>query len=194
MCRLGLLLISLVLAWPNVLGAQEIPKLTSGTRVRIRESSTGISATHSGVLVEVTGDTVAVQPEHRPDTLRVSLSSVTSIEVSQGLKSRTAAGIGYGALIGVAAGALTAVAACGIASSGEGSGCHALGEDPYADATGLTVAGGAVVGGIVGSIVGGIIGATHKGDKWEQVPQDHWDMSLAPRLDGGFSLAFAMSF
>jgi hypothetical protein len=184
MRRLTLLCSALLLAWSHGAPAQVPRQLVPGARVRISESHSGAATTETGTLVAIRADTLVLQPEHRVDTLRIPVGSVRTLEVSRGRKSRVGAGIGYGALVGVATGALVPLAVCG----GD------CGASSVGNFTGLLVVGGAVLGAVAGSVVGGVIGAAHSGERWEQVPSDRWHLSVAPRPRGGVALAVSVPF
>ena len=122
------------------------------------------------------------------ETLVLPRTSITKLEVSQGRKSRPGAGIGYGALVGLATGALGGAIlcksdyACSNPNQEEG------------DMTPLFALGGAALGAVAGGVVGGIIGASHSGEQWEQVPSKHWRLSAAPQLHGGVALNLSVAF
>ena len=127
-----------------------------------------------GYWMGLDGNQLTLGIEDRDDSLILPLVSLTKLEVSQGLKSRTLKGAGIGFLVGGAAGLATAAIACAIAGN-----CDA--DDPY---TGLVYAVFGVLGAGVGTLTGAIIGSTIKVDRWETVQLDQLRVGLTPRGHG----------
>jgi hypothetical protein len=171
MRKTALLLFSLFL--PIVAAAQRLTAPQIGTRVRAtpREAP---KSTISGLLVSHSGDTISVQVQPN-DTARLSLGSLSRLEVSDGYHSHFGKGAGYGFIIGVVGGAVVGAAAI----------------DPEWAGVGALL--GAGVGGGVGFLVGGAIGSSTTSERWRPAPgwEVNPDLSAQPR---GATVGIAIRF
>ena len=133
-------------------GAQSIPPLDRGARVRME--SMAIKRRETGIVIGTAGDTLVLATNGGRDTLAVSAGAIDRLELSQGTSSRSGAGMVYGGLIGLGAG----VVGLGVLLSGNDcSGCAVL----------LAVPVGTM---IVGGGIGAVVGAFIRGERWEPVP------------------------
>jgi hypothetical protein len=130
----------------------------AGARVRVR-SPTIADGALIGRVVFWRGDTLRLLPQRRVDTVVVSLSNVTRLEVS---RARRRPWLKYGAL-GFAAGAALGAIVGGIVGAVEN--CEGLSECGPA----LDVAVLGTIGGVVGVVVGTAVGAMRRVDRWEPV-------------------------
>ena len=124
----------------------------------------------TGTIESLSPDALVLKPEDRDSSQAIPFASMTKLEVSQGLTSRTSKGAGIGFFVGGAAGLATAAIVCAIAGD-----CVA--DDPY---TGLVYAFFGVLGAGVGTLTGAIIGSSSKTDRWETVSLDQIRVSLRP--------------
>lgn len=170
------LLLSPLVAW-----SQEPPAIVPGSRIRITEIGVGRSELRSGTVVTSGADSVILKLDSSGETMPFPLLWVSRIEVSQGRKGHTAAGVGIGLLAGAGAGALAAALNCNCAGGSD-------------DFTGIAALVGAGVGSVVGMVVGGVIGAVHKTESWEAVPSSRWRVSTGPACPGNLALALSRRF
>ena len=133
----SLLAIGLTAAPLTVIASQERPVLKSGDRVRIIAPSVS-RAPFVGTLVTLRTDSLVVQDG--ANVWRLSLASLTRLDISQGLTSHAGRGAGIGLLVGAGVGAVI------------GSGCD-LTVVPVSSEAGCIAVGVAVVGG-AGSLLG----------------------------------------
>jgi hypothetical protein len=171
--RLGAIvfLLSPLNAW-----AQDPSAIVPGSRVRITEK--GQSAPRSGMVVSAGADTVLLGIDS-VKTVPIPWEGISRIEVSRGQKGHTGTGVGLGALFGAGMGALIGAAASGSS------------EDISSE---ITAAVGAGVGAGIGVLVGAAIGSTVKSEKWEEVPQNRWQVSVWPTGPGSCVLALSVGF
>jgi hypothetical protein len=149
----------LLLAFPNVAIAQDSTQLQAGSRIRIKPAGPGRQWV-TGSLLELQGDSVRLLTSRpRIDSLALALNSVTALERSQGVRSRT----GKGALIGLGTGALAGLV-LGIATYEPCTGFCVLDLDQAE-----TGALGALFLGLLGTGVGMLVGATVREDRWVPV-------------------------
>jgi hypothetical protein len=148
MLKTALLLLSLFL--PIVATAQRLAVPRIGTRVRATPRA-GPGSTITGLLTSHSGDTIAVQVQSN-DTARISLSSLSQLEVSDGYHSNFGKGAGYGFIIGAAGGAAVGAAAI----------------DPEWAGVGALL--GAGTGGLLGFLIGGGIGSSTTSERWRPAP------------------------
>lgn len=171
--------------------------LQPGRRVRLSSPSTDLHNAVATVLW-LHGDTVVVRSGgfrvnghgHRlTDTTvtSVPLAAITELAVQRGTRSNTgtgaAMGLGVGALVGV--GLAVATSASEKECSSDAMFCW--------ETTGADYAGGVVAIALLGGALGAIVGAVTKTDKWEEVPLDHLQVSIAPTRNGlgiGARIAF----
>jgi hypothetical protein len=168
---LAITVFTLVSAAPAV--AQGALWLRPGAKVRVTAPTLGLSE-QVGSVQELKGDTLVLQVDAmrrghlQADTLHVTVPAITKLDVGTGRRGHLLEGAGIGFLLG---------AVIGLAS----------GDDPPAEGfLSSSYSAGEKAGalGVVIGSVGAIIGATHKSDKWAEVPIDQ----LRPRLiarDGG---------
>jgi hypothetical protein len=159
--------------------AQEVPVLVPGARVRITESN----VTQRGTILTAGADTVTLRPDRREETIAISRTGITRVELSRGLHGHTGAGIGLGFLAGLGVCALVGYNSCGTCGGGE---------DDQTTKMLSALAWGGILGG-AGILVGGVIGAHHKTDRWEEVPSSRWRVAGVPSR-GGFAVALARSW
>jgi hypothetical protein len=117
---------------------------------------------------------------------RHPLASVTRIEVSRGERSRWLTGAGAGFVAGAVG---TYVA---LDRGGSTNPC-----DPSAnqDAIGQgSCLGLAAAGGIAGAGLGALVGSLFRSERWEEVPQDRWRVSLGPGPGAQFRLSVTLTF
>ncbi len=155
---------------PTEISAQE--PLASGSRVRVTAPDCALRGEAATFRV-LRADTLVLETTECP------LASVTRLDVSRGRKSW----VGLGIFIGVSAGALGAVVYC---KTLDVSGCKFFDDD-------LTPA-IAIGFGALGGLAGGIAGYFIKTDRWEEVPLERLQVSLAPQRDGRFALGFSVRF
>jgi hypothetical protein len=166
----------------SVAQAQE-PLFVPGVRVRITESDSATSGPHAGTVVAAGRDTVVVRLDRGGETVPFAVAGISRLDVSQGLKGHTGAGIGLGFLAGVGVGAAVGYNSCGTCGGGE--------DDATSKMLSALAWGGIIGAG--GALVGGLIGAHYKTDRWEEVPASRWRLSAAPRW-GGCTIALSHSF
>ena len=159
------------------LAAQDTP--TAGDKVRVTTEEERIV----GYWVAWSENGLTLRTEERDSSLVVPLGSLTKLEVSQGLRSRTLKGAGIGFLVGGAAGLATAAIACAIAGD-----C-----DPDDPLTPLVYAFFGVLGAGVGTLTGAIIGSIIKVDRWLDVPLD-LRVSLTPNKLLGLTVSARVAF
>jgi hypothetical protein len=136
------------------------PVIQRGDRVRLHPRSPGTRPTVGRWLGTTDGKVQleVVDEAGQADTSLVALETLGLLERSTGRRSRSGAGMGIGAAIGLIAGGVIG---------------FALGDDE-AGFFQLTAGEKAVLGGgggaVLGLVVGGIVGATKVSDRWEVVP------------------------
>jgi hypothetical protein len=147
--------------------AQQFLWLKPDAKVRVTAPAVGMSE-QVGRVQEMRGDTLVLEVDAmrgghlRADLLQVSMPTITKLDVRTGSRGHLLEGAGIGFLLG---------AVIGLAS----------GDDPSNQWFGYSAGEKAGALGVVIGSVGAIIGATHKSDKWAEVPLDQ----LRPRLIAG---------
>jgi hypothetical protein len=133
--------------------------LAAGARVRI--TATALSpAPLIGTLEGRRADSLLWlrEQEERPSSL--PLPTVQKLEISQGRHAETWRGGLIGALAGIGAGALIGLAAGNYSCPTTGAECSNPGE---------SAAAGAVLGAVVGGGIGLLIGSSRKSERWQAV-------------------------
>lgn len=131
--------------------------LQIGARVRVSSStSSSLGSAWVGTVLAQHGDTLSLQPEGTQDTLALTLSSNTQLEVSTGTHSHVGQGMGLGLLAGASIGALV------------GATTYTPGNCLVFCGPGVAAAADGLAGGLLGTIVGGFMGARHT-ENWERV-------------------------
>lgn len=156
------------------LPGQEAIGLTRGVRVRITADGLGIRQ-QVGTLVQPCGDTLVISGSSASSTLGVACVALTAVDISSGVRSKWAEGLGLGLLVGAATGAIV------------GTGCCTFGDVAVNGGpliTGLGAAGGALVGMIIGSTV-------HR-EGWRRVPLDRIRVGFTPPFSGQLGLTVAL--
>lgn len=161
------LTVASLLVVSSTLSAQRPPPIEPGARVRVTAPECGLDQ-QAGTLQPSRGDTLVLG--YGFDSFPCLRSNVTRLEVSQGRRSATLQGLGYGALVGAGVGAAIAVALC------------------YPDRcsgvpTGELVGGMSVLGLGGGLVIGAVIGSRIQSDRWEETPLDRLRVSFAPQRD-----------
>ncbi len=168
----------LALLVPVSLLAQEEAVVEPGAKVRVMAPSFS-SQWLVGTLVEMRADSWVLEVEGRDSLLALPLSSVSSLEVSRGQKTRALKGAVIGLVSGAGGGVLIGLL------SDDGPGTY-----PAKDR--------ALIAGVVFSVVGGLtglgIGYGIKVDRWETVPLDRLRVSIVPQRDGRFAVGFSVRF
>src|SRR5437773_2749266 len=172
----SLLAIGLTAAPLTVIASQERPVLKSGDRVRIIAPSVS-RAPFVGTLVTLRTDSLVVQDG--ANVWRLSLASLTRLDISQGLTSHAGRGAGIGLLVGAGVGAVI------------GSGCD-LTVVPVSSEAGCIAVGVALVGG-AGALLGAVIGSHTRTERWAAVPLDHLRVSFMPRRSGRVQFTASIS-
>jgi len=131
--------------------AQSALPVTAGERVRI----TAADGTHVGRIVEVAAGSLRVSIEGAA-AISIATTSIHTVEVSRGRRSKAKKYAIRGAIIAGLVGAVSL-----------GLQHESVGED--GSSVGKAAALGAFSGGLVGGLIGGAIGATRRADRWEQV-------------------------
>ena len=114
------------------------------------------------------------------DTWRLSLASLTRLEMSQGRRSHAGLGAGIGLLVGAGVGAVI------------GSGCHAV-VVPVSSGVGCIAVGAAVIGG-AGALVGAVTGALVRTERWAEVPLDRLRVSFTSDRGGALTIRASLRF
>ena len=130
-----------------------------------------------GTVVAFEADSLMVQ--RGTDTWRLSLASLTRLEMSQGRRSHAGLGAGIGLLVGAGVGAVI------------GSGCD-LTVVPVSSEAGCIAVGVALVGG-AGALLGAVIGSHTRTERWAEVPLDHLRISFMPRRSGRVQFTASIS-
>jgi hypothetical protein len=166
---------------------QEIP-LYPGQTIRITGSECGLE-NHTGSYVDSMGDTLVVA--FGTSTLRCAQNYVTKLEQRCQAESKLLQGFLVGLLAGGAAGAALGAVTyeeC-VAEPGGGWDCFMAPNSAAEQA-----AFGAIGGGFFGALIGALAGATNKAVRWEEVPLDRLQVSIAAQSRGRFALAVSLRF
>jgi hypothetical protein len=140
-----------------------------GTRVRVTAPGVLTPEVQSGRLISFRSDSLLLQPDGGETSLAVPRASVTELDVSEGLHTRTRRGLAIGLLVGAGAGAGIGAATytrptCKNLNLAQ---CIGVGiGDPGRGGVALI---SGVLGGIAGLVVGGLIGHAHTSEQWERV-------------------------
>ena len=116
------------------------------------------------------------------ETVTFARNDVARLYVFTGMRSHTFKGMGIGALTGFALGATMVI----IGSSGDSDSIDSIDRAVYTVAMVETTAGGA--------LVGSILGAVTRTEKWREISPSNVRWGIAPTLDGGVKVAFALRF
>ena len=176
--RLGKLVgISLTVAPLVTIASQELPPLKPGDRIRVA-APTLSPGPLVGTVVAFEADSLMVQ--RGTDTWRLSLASLTRLEMSQGRRSHAGLGAGIGLLVGAGVRAVI------------GSGCHAV-VVPVSSGVGCIAVGAAVIGG-AGALVGAVTGALVRTERWAEVPLDRLRVSFTSDRGGALTIRASLRF
>lgn len=145
----------------------------AGARVRVTLAS---SEKLVGTLAGAHRDTLLVRPVDAQEARALPLGTLTRLEVSRGIHSRT----GRGALIGLVGGAAAGAAGGMIACAG--GNCVHNGED----LTTLVPVALGIGTGVLGAGVGALLGSGVRGESWATVPlpRSHASLNLRGRPEG----------
>ena len=179
MRRTVMSLIAVLLLVPCAsVSAQHPPTIKPGAHVRVTAPGHSISQ-YTGVVTAMENGTLAV------DTLVIALLSVTWLEVSRP-KSAGGLGILAGFSVGAVAGSVVRPNPCD--ETGPGA------WDSSGDCISAGI-GKMFAYGVVGAALGGPIGSLFSlGNRWVEVPLDHFQLSVAPQSDGRLGLGMSVSF
>ena len=172
--------IAAVLLLINSVQSLDAQTLSAGERVRatIEEQSGKLT----GTLEEWGSDTLYVVPDGASQDVparAISLSTLSRLEISKGLRSNA----GKGALIGGGIGLLVGGGMSIIAGSTVDT---EVTSTDYLAFTGLVTLGGAGLGALIGALT--------KSERWEEFPLDRLRLGIAPGGDGGFQLTAVLRF
>jgi hypothetical protein len=155
--------------------------ITVGSKVRLLAPMT-IEGEQKGIIQQVDEKSLTLNLTNRT-SITVARSAITRLEVSTGQKRQWLKGMVIGAVIeGVGLAATATIQQDCSASSSSGSLCFSS----RAEALGVGVAAGA--------LVGAGIGALFKGDRWSAVPLEAVRVSLAPTRRRGLVLSVSVGF
>jgi len=165
-------------------GDQTSALMTPGAHVRIKLPR---EQPWSGTLVSLTGDTMLVTGRSGNDTMLVSLSQLSQLQVSAGMRRsrhfvrNTVVMTGIGAGLGWLAGASMTHGGCGKSICG-------LEDEPYPPFADRASA-GTVIGGLTGGAIA-LLAGSHRSDDWQPVPvaRRRTSMTVSP---GGARVAIA---
>ena len=181
MRRATLLIAALALTPLATVMAQLQPSpLEPGQRVRVTAPDLGIRK-QVGRFEALRGDTLVVAAAD--STMTFPVASVTRLELSRGQKSMAGRWAGIGFVSGAAFGAII-----GFVSGDPPRTCDLC---PTAE---QKAACGAIVFGGIGALIGRGAGASHKTDRWEEVPLDKLRVSVGPQRDGRLGLGLSFAF
>ncbi len=150
--------------------AQELPPIKVGDRVRVTAPDVN---KYDGTLQAMRGGALTV------DTLRITVASVTRLDVHRGRKLSVPGGI-----LGFLGGAVVGGAAAWFAFQDDQGAPTCTNEIPFCP----LVIGAVAVG---GAAIGALVGRT---DRWEEVPLDQLRVSVIPQHDGRFGLGLSFAF
>jgi hypothetical protein len=172
-----LVVMSLTVAPLVTISSQELPPLKPGDRIRATASTLSPSPL-VGTVVAFEANSLMVQ--RGTGTRRLSLASLTRLEMSQGRRSHAALGAGIGLLVGAGVGAVI------------GSGCKAI-IVPVSSEGGCIAVGAAVIGG-AGALVGAVTGALVRTERWAEVPLDRLRVSFTSDRGGALKIRASLRF
>jgi hypothetical protein len=159
------------------IASQQAPRLKPGDRIRAQAPSASPGPL-VGTVVAFQADSLMVQGDTK--SWRLSLASITRLDISQGRRSRAGLGAGIGLLVGAGVGALI------------GSGCDAI-VVPVSSEAGCVVVGAAVFGG-AGALVGAVTGALMRTERWAEVPLDRLRVSFTSDRGRALTLGASLTF
>jgi hypothetical protein len=190
--RLGVVLLLLPRAVPATAGEAAMPE--PGARVRLtlpcddaRPAPTG----SGGATCRIEGRLERLGPDGitlagASSSTRHPLASVTRIEVSRGERSRWLAGAGAGFVAGAVA---TYVA---LDRGGSTNPCdRSANQDAIGQGSCLALA---AAGGLAGAGLGALAGSLFRSERWEDVPDDRWRVSLGLQPGAPFRLVVTLRF
>ena len=172
-----LVVMSLTVAPLVTISSQELPPLKPGDRIRATAPTLSPSPL-VGTVVAFEANSLMVQ--RGTGTRRLSLASLTRLEMSQGRRSHAALGAGVGLLVGAGVGAVI------------GSGCKAI-IVPVSSEGGCIAVGAAVIGG-AGALVGAVTGALVRTERWAEVPLDRLRVSFTSDRGGALKIRASLRF
>jgi hypothetical protein len=172
-----LVVMSLTVAPLVTISSQELPPLKPGDRIRATAPTLSPSPL-VGTVVAFEANSLMVQ--RGTGTRRLSLASLTRLEMSQGRRSHAALGAGIGLLVGAGVGAVI------------GSGCKAI-IVPVSSEGGCIAVGAAVIGG-AGALVGAVTGALVRTERWAEVPLDRLRVSFTSDRGGALKIRASLRF
>jgi hypothetical protein len=178
-CTIAALILAL-LAPPLAL-TQDAPTLVPGATVRAKTNGTGGNWIR-GELVAMTTDTVFIREAGGDRTVALPTGTLTQLQVSRGIGTRT----GKGALLGLGVGAGTGLL-LGVATSLEG--CEGFCQDVEPGQI-LVVA---VLLGGVGAGIGALIGSTSRGERWQRLEPSPKALRIQPGA-GGIQVGLSLKF
>ena len=158
------------------IASQQAPRLKPGDRIRAHAPSASPGPL-VGTVVAFQADSLMVQGDTK--SWRLSLASLTRLDISQGRRSHAGLGAGIGLLVGAGVGAVI------------GSGCD-LTVVPVSSEAGCIAVGVALVGG-AGALLGAVIGSHTRTERWAEVPLDHLRISFMPRRSGRVQFTASIS-
>ena len=190
------LVLVIVLVIPTTHLFAQQPPVHAGERVRVTAPDCGMHG-HATTIQALRGDTLVLpaDPTRSSNSVTCPLNSVTGLDVSRWRKSW---GWRKGALVGLlSGGALGALvgswtyeecdpyeAACAGIICFSDCDFH-LGREVHVALHALAV-------GSAGALLGALIGASSETDRWEEVPLDQLQVSIAPQREGvSFALRIA---
>ena len=152
--------------------AEEPLKIGDRVRVTAPKFSPGRI---DGIVVRIDEQTLTIVSATEEARHELPRSSIATIEVARGTRSRWKGG----ALVG----------------AGWGVGLGLLLSNPPSSATEFSVDGGALAAGIAaGAAMGALVGAMRKTDRWITVPPGAIALSIQPARGQGVNLAMTVSF
>jgi hypothetical protein len=172
-----LVVMSLTVAPLVTISSQELPPLKPGDRIRATAPTLSPSPL-VGTVVAFEANSLMVK--RGTGTRRLSLASLTRLEMSQGRRSHAALGAGIGLLVGAGVGAVI------------GSGCKAI-IVPVSSEGGCIAVGAAAIGG-AGALVGAVTGALVRTERWAEVPLDRLRVSFTSDRGGALKIRASLRF
>jgi hypothetical protein len=164
------------------ISVQSLDAQTVSAGERVRATIEEQSGKLTGTLEEWGSDTLYVVPDGASQDVparAISLSTLSRLEISKGLRSNA----GKGALIGGGIGLLVGGGMSIIAGSTVDT---EVTSTDYLAFTGLVTLGGAGLGALIGALT--------KSERWEEYPVDSLRLGIAPGGDGGFQLTAVLRF
>jgi len=169
-------------------------RLERGARVRLSlpcEDAPPTPVERAGALClvdgrvdDIAGDAITLA--RASTSTRLSLASVSRIEVGRGQRSRWKAGAGAGFVAG-------AVGTWAALDRGESTNPCDSTTNQDAMGQGACIA-LAAAGGVAGAGLGALVGSLLRSERWEDFPKDRWRVSLGPRPGARFHVSVALAF